>query len=305
MGKLAIITQSYKNDFNECRLLCESIDRFAPEMDHYIFVNDEDTRMFASLNYKKHVVYKKSTILPWFLIRVPFKIMGHHFHISPLTIPVREWIIQQICKLGVFEVIGNKYDAVFNIDSETVFMKPLDISQWEKDGKYMMYRVVNVNEPSHDEYCKAAEKLLGLDGHLNEIIKYNYMNTPVCFVKENIELLLSKIKKYSIWHDWKIALCNTYRFSEYYTYGIFTDKVLHMKNHFLINNHFFPQIDISECNSLEDFKNKMINSLKDPQAMGLWLQKKDRKLLADKYLDFSQINKEIHQYWENNHEIYK
>lgn len=40
--KIAIITQSYKNDYNECKLLCESIDRFSPELDHFIFVNDED-----------------------------------------------------------------------------------------------------------------------------------------------------------------------------------------------------------------------------------------------------------------------
>lgn len=297
MGKLAIITQSYKNDFYECKLLCESIDRFAPDMDHFIFVNDEDIRMFAELNYKRHVVYKKSTILPWFLVRVPFKVMGHHFHISPVTIPVREWIIQQICKLGVFEVIGNEYDAVFNIDSETVFMKPLDITQWIKDGKYLMYRVINVNEPSHEEYCKAAEKLLGLEGHLAEISKYNYMNTPVCFVRENLELLLREIKKHSRWHSWKITLCNTYRFSEYYTYGIYTDQVLHLKNHFLIEKHVLPQIDISECSGLDDFKSKMKQSLADSQAVGLWLQKKDRKLLADKYLDFNQINGAIHQYW--------
>lgn len=30
-NKVAIITQSYKNDFRECKLLCESIDKFAPK----------------------------------------------------------------------------------------------------------------------------------------------------------------------------------------------------------------------------------------------------------------------------------
>lgn len=33
-NKVAIITQSYKNDFRECKLLCESMDKFAPDMDH-------------------------------------------------------------------------------------------------------------------------------------------------------------------------------------------------------------------------------------------------------------------------------
>lgn len=57
--KIAIITQSYKNDYNECKLLCESIDRFSPELDHFIFVNDEDIKLFQSLKYGKHKVYKK------------------------------------------------------------------------------------------------------------------------------------------------------------------------------------------------------------------------------------------------------
>ena len=29
--KIAFITQSYKNDFKECKLLCDSIDRFVSE----------------------------------------------------------------------------------------------------------------------------------------------------------------------------------------------------------------------------------------------------------------------------------
>ena len=65
--KIAIITQSYKNDYNECKLLCESIDRFSPELDHFIFVNDEDIKLFQSLKYGKHKVYKKSTILEFLL----------------------------------------------------------------------------------------------------------------------------------------------------------------------------------------------------------------------------------------------
>lgn len=293
MGKIAVVTQSYKNDFNECRLLCESMDRFAPELDHFIFVNDEDAKMFTCMNYGKHKVYKKSTVLPWYFFRVPLKVLGHHFYVSPLTIPVREWIVQQVCKLGVFEVIGKEYEAVFNIDSETLFLKPFDISKWVRDGQYIMYRTLNVNEPSHDEYCIAAKKLLKLDVPISEFGKYNYMNTPVCFVRENTYQLLERIKENNVLHSWKLALCNTYRFSEYYTYGIFTDNVLGGKNHVIIDKHFFPQIDISECSGKDDFLQKVESALSDNCAMGLWLQKKDRKSLAKKYLAFSDIEKVV------------
>lgn len=298
MKKIAVVTQSYKNDIKECRLLCESMDKFAPELAHFIFVNDEDAKMFSSMNYGLHKVYKKSTVLPWYFVRVPFKVLGHHFHISPFTIPVREWIIQQVCKLGVFDVIGAEYDAVFNIDSETVFMKPFDINKWIRGGKYIMYRTLNVNEPSHDDYCYAAEKLLKLDVPIEEFGKYNYMNTPVCFVRENTKFLLNRIKENSALHSWKLALCNTYRFSEYYTYGIFTDNVLNGKNHFILQKHLFPQIDISECSGTDDFRCKMERALADEETMGLWLQKKDRKLLADSYLDFKEIEQSVKDYWK-------
>ena len=298
MKKIAVVTQSYRNDFNECRLLCESMDWFAPELDHFIFVNDEDAKMFACMNYGRHKVYKKSTVMPWYFVRVPFTVLGHHFHVSPFTIPVREWIVQQVCKLGVFDVIGAEYDAVFNIDSETVFMKPFDEGKWIRGGKYIMYRTINVNEPSHDDYCRAAEKLLKPGVPISEFGKYNYMNTPVCFVRENTELLLKRIKENSALHSWKLALCNTYRFSEYYTYGIFTDNLLNGKNHVIIQKHLFPQIDISECAGNEVFRRKIESALTDCETMGLWLQKKDRKLLSDSYLDFKEIEQSVKNYWK-------
>lgn len=297
MCKIAIVTQSYKNDFNECKLLCDSIDRFASEIDHFIFVNDEDAQLFGCMNYKRHKVFKKSTVLPWYLVRVPFKMLGHHFYISPLTIPVREWIIQQICKLGVFEVIGNEYDAVFNIDSETVLMRPLDKTKWIRDGKFIMFRTLNVDEPSHDDYCKAAKKLLSLPVPISEFGKYNYMNTPVCFVRENTANLLEAIRVKSKLKNWKLALCNTYRFSEYYTYGIYTDCVLGGRNHVIIDKHLFPQVDISECADENIFRWKVETAMRDENVMGLWLQKKDRKSLESRYLDFRKVEHVVKDYW--------
>lgn len=158
--KVAIATQSYKNDFRECQLLCESIDRFVPDdIMHFIFVNDEDYQLFKNIENKRHKIYRKGTIMPWYFVRLPWKMCGHHFHISPLSIPVREWILQQICKFGVFDVIGKEYDAVFNVDSECVFMRKITIDELMKEGKFYMYKNENVTQPSHDEYYTAARKL--------------------------------------------------------------------------------------------------------------------------------------------------
>ena len=63
---IAFITQTYKPDFNECKMLCRSMDIFANTYDHFIFVNDEDINHFNELNYGRHHVLKKSTILEQF-----------------------------------------------------------------------------------------------------------------------------------------------------------------------------------------------------------------------------------------------
>lgn len=300
MGKVAIITQSYRNDYRECRLLCESIDRFAPDMDHFIFVNDEDVEMFQTMNYGNHKVYPKSTIMPWYMIRIPWRILGHHFHVSPFTIPVREWIVQQICKLGVFEVIGSEYDAVFNIDSESIFMRPLDLSHWIKDGRYLMYQVDNslIDEPNHDEYIAAATKLLKFGENVNDVSKYTYMSTPTCFVRDNNRELLNEIQSHSSLKSWKLALCNTYRFSENYTYNLYTYHRLGMANHFPVDYRSFTTIHIAECTDVDNLIGKIDRALSDQRTAGVLLQKRDRKHLDGTYLDFDIVERAVKDYWE-------
>ena len=49
--QIAIILQSYKDDYNECKITMKKHRSFAPELDHFIFVNDEDIKLFQSLCY--------------------------------------------------------------------------------------------------------------------------------------------------------------------------------------------------------------------------------------------------------------
>ena len=298
MGKVAFITQSYKNDYNECNLLCESIDKFASDMDHFIFVNDEDVKLFQSMNYGRHRIYGKSTILPWYMIRLPWKFLGHHFHISPLTIPVREWIVQQICKLGVFEVIGQEYDAVFNIDSETVLMRPFDMSEWRHGNKYFLYQANGANEPSHMEFINISQKLLGSNAGIADFSRYTYMSAMQCFERNNLQKLLSTLKRRHIFSSWKQKLANTYRFSEYYAYGLYTSHELGMDHHFTIDYRPCPVIDIAECKDIAQFSQELTQTLSDSRIAGVCLQKKDRKRLAGKYLDFNQLERVIRQHWD-------
>lgn len=297
--KTALVTQTYRMDHDECVLLCESIDRFAPGLDHFIFVNDEDIAMFRHLEGGRRHVLPKSVVLPRHLIRVPFKILGHHFHVSPFTMPVREWIVQQICKLGVFDIIGDSYDAVYHYDSEVVMMKPWPDGGWVRDGSYPMYKVVNVDEPSHDDYIRAAVGRLGISAaDTDEAARYCYMNVPVCFRRDNTRSLLDHIGRRHWSGSWKLALCNTYRFSEYYTYGIYTSLFLGGRGHYRVDTHPYPVVDISLIDSPETFRSHAAKLLSDPAVHGLWFQKRDRKNLASSYLPFNDIRRIVTSMWD-------
>lgn len=297
--KIAFLTQSYIKDFDECRLLCESIDRFAPSIAHFVFVNDEDYDAFHCMDYGNHHIYRKSLILPKYLVRIPVEVAGHHFCVSPFTIPVREWIAQQICKLGAFEVIGDEYDAVFNIDSEAVFMRPFEKSKWVNErGEFMLFRNILDSEPSKADYEMANKKLLSLTSdEMDSAFKWNFMNMPTCFERENTKLLWKELSKTVWFGGWKRALCNTYRFSENYLYATYVSERLQLRNHFFTEERTMPLVGRILCKSEEDLRLKIKEVMAAGIAMGIWLQKKNRKSMAADYLSFADVERAVKSLW--------
>ena len=296
-----IVTQSYKLDYEECVLLCESIDKFVPEnIIHYIFVNDEDLQLFTSLGSKRRVILPKSLVLPQWLFRVPFKILGHHFHVSFLTIPVREWIIQQIVKLGVWEVLDPSIDVFFNIDSEGVFMNYFKEDTYWNDGRLRFYRVHNPQMPSRMDYFKAAKKLLYINESLSEISYYDYMVIPMGFRRDVLSSLCKMIGEKHWSGNWKIALMNTYRFSENYLYALYTSYIAdkNMQKHFIVNNRTFLTLEYMNFFSEEAVRSKVIEILSNSEIQGITFQKKGSKYRDVRSLvSFSFIKQLVYEYW--------
>lgn len=301
--RLAIVTQSYRNDLKECELLCESIDRFvSTDIKHFIFVNDEDMDIFRrSKISNSHELRKKSEILPRGLVRCPVELLHHHYHISFYTIPVREWIVQQICKLGIFDAIGNEYDAVMNIDSETVFMRTFNIENVcvRNNGcNYLFFREIYQHEPCHKEYCNTGKKLLNLHEPVEMLAKHCYMSHPVIFERHNLQQMLEDIASGNLFKSWKIRLCNTYRFSEYYLYGLYCDKRLNMRNHYVIDKHLFPLLNMGDLSTAKGLQKRIDEYMKDKDLFGVWLQKHWRGDVSQKRLSFMEISNAVHASWD-------
>lgn len=300
--KSVIVTQSYKLDYKECVLLCESIDRFVPEdITHYIFVNDEDFQLFAPLGDKRRVILPKSVILPKWLFRIPFRVLGHHFHVSFMTIPVREWIVQQIVKLGVWEILDPSIDVFFNIDSEGVFMDYFREDVYWKNSRLRLYRTHNPQMPSRMDYFKAAKRLLYINESLSQISYYDYMVIPMGFRRDTLVSLCKMIGEKHWSGNWKMALMNTYRFSENYLYALYAGYVedKNMEKHFIIDKRTFLTLEYMDYCSEKAVKEKVVEILSDNGIQGITFQKKGSKYRNENSLvSFPFIKQLVYEYWK-------
>jgi hypothetical protein len=274
MDKLAIITTTYRNDLDCCKILCESIDRFVPsDIMHYLFVEDRDVALFRFLGNERRKVYSQNLIKPWWLLRIPFKIKGHNFWMSPFTLPVRGWIMQQVIKLGVFEVLDEQ--VFLCLDSEAFFVKPFNPSVLFKNEKVMMVRHEEYWDwPNTVKYNDSAKKLLKLPEHI--ILNNRYMSVQFIFRKDILMKLSTLLKKNSVFRSWKIPLFNRVRLSEYTLYGVFVDEVLGIENtlhypgqEFLIK-YIGPKSYGHDLSRLEEFLDKYVI---EKNEVGMLLQK--------------------------------
>src|SRR4029077_2801169 len=63
-AEAAIVTASYAADFERCRLLCQTIDRFVTGMSrHYILVEERDVARFRALEGAKRSVISERELL--------------------------------------------------------------------------------------------------------------------------------------------------------------------------------------------------------------------------------------------------
>src|SRR5689334_12865614 len=111
--RLAFVTPSYHKDFDRCRLLVDSLDRYVPrQYHHYVLVPRRDEKLFQPLNSSRTHVVLQEDVLPFWLRQVK---TAPKFWVSLRSLPVRGWIIQQLVKLNVCAAIDA--DAFACIDS--------------------------------------------------------------------------------------------------------------------------------------------------------------------------------------------
>ncbi len=229
----AIITPSYAPDFERCRLLSLSIQKYvSPCITHYIIVDRRDLLLFRQLQGPNTEILTVESLLPWWIQRIPLLKNGW---LSLKTLPIRNWIIQQIVKILVAELINQ--DVLVFVDSDTAFVRPFNLESFIRDDQVRLFREPPYDVAAHVKGHKTANQLLGISN-----VNYpdpGYIGNVITWRRENVYKLYQKLESIS-GKGWIETLANSWNLAEYILYGVFVDYFLQEES-----GHYYDSQKIS------------------------------------------------------------
>ena len=239
-----IITPSYKPDFARCRLLSESIDRFSlAPIHHYIIVDRKDKKLFQQLATSQRTILTVESILPWWIQKIP-KLQNGWFSLK--TLPIRNWLIQQIVKLEIANWI--QQDVFIFVDSDVTLIRPFDHQLFLQDGKVRLFKETvpldrwQSETTIKNKWFETAYRLLKLPpfaGFAERGFVTNYVGNFITWKKENV-LQLQKYLEQQNRKSWIESIASGWHFSEYTLYGVFVEQVLQERS-----GHYFDSQKVS------------------------------------------------------------
>jgi hypothetical protein len=223
----ALITPSFRLDFERCALLAESVERFVPpHVKHYLVVDRRDVPLFRPLEGPRTRLLVVEDLVPWWLVRVP---RVRRFWFSFRTRPVKNWILQQIVKLSTGNAVSE--DVLFFVDSDVFFVAPFDPQTYEREGRVPLFVETGKTGliPSNDVWHAVAARLLGLP--VEARYDTNFIGNVICWRRENVVKLQQRLETIAK-KDWELLVAPLPKFSEYILYGLFASQVLEGQGHY-------------------------------------------------------------------------
>lgn len=214
----ALVTPSFKPDFERCRWLTASTEKYLKDSTrHFLIVDKRDLKLFRPLESSRVTVFVAEEILPWWIFRVPALRMGW---LSLRTPPIRNWILQQLLKLSIVNTLDA--DVAVFCDSDVAFVRPFDLSILVRDEKTRLHRV-GFQDKNTRRWSATSKLLLGIEN--KELPAVSYVGNLVAWRKDNVLKLHRRLEDVSGRH-WIQAICRHWHVSEYCLYGIFVEHVL-------------------------------------------------------------------------------
>lgn len=229
--KTAIMTASYVADFDRCRLLCESMDRFVTgDWHHFLLVERTDLALFRQLEGARRKVISEAELFPAWLRSFPDPLSsGRRIWLSPFSKPLRGWHAQQLRRLAMARHVDA--DALLSIDSDVVIVRDFDPASLWSGGRLRMFRApdgARAATPGHLRWLAHAGDILGLARDPDPA--HDYISNMVPWRTDTARAMLDHIEKVN-GTSWLRAVISSREISECMIYGRFTDEVLGGQGH--------------------------------------------------------------------------
>lgn len=230
----ALITASYAPDFDRCRLLCETMDRYVTGTSHhYLLVEHRDVALFRQLEGPRRTVVDERDILPAWLhaLSDPLSLFRRRVWASLKVPPLRGWHVQQLRRIAIAAHVGE--DVLVYCDSDVAFLKPFDCGAFRRDGKVRLFRrdgaFAGGAPDEHAIWSRNAGGLLGIGSP--PVSPHDYISTLIAWRRKSVLAMCAHIERVS-GRGWVEAVACDRRFSECLIYGRFVDEVLDGADHF-------------------------------------------------------------------------
>ena len=225
--KTAVITASWANDLDRCRLLCESMDRrLKGGWSHYLLVEPRDVALFRQLEGPNRQVVSETDLFPVWLRSFPdpTNFGRRRVWLSPFSAPLRGWHAQQIRRLAIARHVDA--EMLISVDSDVVMIRDFDTAELWNDGNMRFYRVdggVSETMANHHVWFAHAGNLLGLPQR--PPVGNDYINTFIGWRVDTARKLLDHIEA-TTGKNWVRSVIGSRAISECTIYGRFVDEVL-------------------------------------------------------------------------------
>ncbi|MEP5568000.1 MAG: DUF6492 family protein [Halioglobus sp.] len=261
--KMEMITCSYGPDFERCKRLCESVDRFvAQEIGHTLIVPARDLSHFLPLATSRRRVVTAQDILGNHFRQIPWT---NRWWVDKAGWPVRGWILQQLLKLSADK--ATDAELLIFADSDLQFVRPFDKRHVIRDGKLRLHRVPGaMNEGRHARWHHRAGALFG---EPKEYFGSDYVGQLITWRRSELIALQQRITR-TQGKPWLVSVSRTLDFSEYILYGSFVEHVSVSGR----DSHYFDHDELCHCCWVSEQADGVLSgeSALQPSAVALLIQ---------------------------------
>ncbi len=234
--QLALVTCSYRPDFERCARLCVSMDSFIDrEVQQHIVVPDRDRKIFRPLESSNRTIVSVEEVLPVRYMQLP---VLKKWWLDNSVWPIRGWMMQQLTKMCA-DVVTQRENIIF-VDSDIEFIRPLQHDRFVCGGELRLQRKpMHQNHGIHLKWHHAAGELLALKpGYFGS----DYIGPLATWRRSNLVQLKHHVET-SVSRPWYEAIGRRLTVSEYTLYGVFVEHVLGME----AAGHFPDAEDLCHC----------------------------------------------------------